>query len=322
MSNSLPLRVYDGEKWVNIGVQSGQVLYQNEEPSSPQTGTIWIDSDDETAVLNDQDFLTINSASAIYAPSASPTFSGEVNLPATTNYDGSLLSDTLASKLDKSTGYALNQILNIVSSGTFVKADYPWLRAIKVTCVAAGGGGAGAGTTSAGQVSGGGGGGGGGAGVKFITDISSLSDSETLTVGAGGAGGTGNAGGSTGGSTTAFGVTALGGIGGQTGTSSVPSVAFGQGGPSQFASGADISFSGHAGTSFFAQATDRIYAGAGGGTIFQGTLHVQIFNDSGNGPTSFGAGRGGSSGRNTPNQATNRTGSDGVAGQIILELYS
>jgi hypothetical protein len=102
MSNSLPLRVYNGTEWVNIGVQSGQVLYQNEEPSSPQTGSIWIDSDDETAVLNDQDFLTINSASAIYAPSASPTFSGQVNLPATTNYDGNLLSATLGGKLDTS----------------------------------------------------------------------------------------------------------------------------------------------------------------------------------------------------------------------------
>jgi hypothetical protein len=110
MSNTLPLRVYNGNEWVNIGVQSGQVLYQNEQPSSPQTGSIWIDSDDETAVLNDQDFLTINSASAIYAPSASPTFSGQVNLPATTNYDGNLLSATLGSKLDLAGG----KILQIV----------------------------------------------------------------------------------------------------------------------------------------------------------------------------------------------------------------
>jgi len=110
MSEALPLKIWDGEKWVNIGVQSGQVLYQNEEPSSPQTGSIWIDSDDETSVLNDQDFLTINSASAIYAPSASPTFSGQVNLPATTNYDGNLLSATLGSKLDLAGG----KILQIV----------------------------------------------------------------------------------------------------------------------------------------------------------------------------------------------------------------
>jgi hypothetical protein len=56
--SSLPLRVYDGEKWVNIGVQSGQVLYQNEEPSSPQTGSIWIDSDSETAVPDSSIFAT------------------------------------------------------------------------------------------------------------------------------------------------------------------------------------------------------------------------------------------------------------------------
>jgi hypothetical protein len=129
MSEALPLKIWDGEKWVNIGVQSGQVLYQNEEPSSPQTGSIWIDSDDETSVLNDQDFLTINSASAIYAPSASPTFSGQVNLPATTNYDGNLLSATLGSKLDLAGG----KILQIVratdnttrgtTSTSFVDAD-------------------------------------------------------------------------------------------------------------------------------------------------------------------------------------------------------
>jgi hypothetical protein len=56
--SSLPLRVYDGNEWVNIGVQSGQVLYQNEEPSSPQTGSIWIDSDGETSVLTSNDFAT------------------------------------------------------------------------------------------------------------------------------------------------------------------------------------------------------------------------------------------------------------------------
>jgi len=117
MSNTLPLRVYNGNEWVNIGVQSGQVLYQNEEPSSPQTGSIWIDSDDETSVLNGNDFLTINSASAIYAPSASPTFSGQVNLPATTNYDGNLLSATLGSKLDADTPSFLSDQSNTTQTG-------------------------------------------------------------------------------------------------------------------------------------------------------------------------------------------------------------
>jgi len=73
MSNTLPLRVYNGNEWVNIGVQSGQVLYQNEEPSSPQTGSIWIDSDDETSVLNGNDFLTLSTASATYLTQSSAT---------------------------------------------------------------------------------------------------------------------------------------------------------------------------------------------------------------------------------------------------------
>jgi len=58
MSNALPMKVWTGNEWVNIGVQSGQVLYQNEEPSSPQTGSIWIDSDGETAVPDSDIFAT------------------------------------------------------------------------------------------------------------------------------------------------------------------------------------------------------------------------------------------------------------------------
>jgi hypothetical protein len=85
MSNSLPLRVYNGTEWVNIGVQSGQVLYQNEQPASPQTGSIWIDSDDETSVLDTNDFLTINSASTTYLTqtSASATYLTQTSASAT-----------------------------------------------------------------------------------------------------------------------------------------------------------------------------------------------------------------------------------------------
>jgi hypothetical protein len=41
-------------------------------------------------------------------------------------------------------GYQYRERFTFTSSGTFVKADYPWLRAIRVRCV--GGGGAGGGT--------------------------------------------------------------------------------------------------------------------------------------------------------------------------------
>jgi hypothetical protein len=93
-------------------------------------------------------------------------------------------------------GYRYVQTVYYTSSGTFVKADYPWLRAIRVRCV--GGGGAGGGTTAGFTASGPGGGGGGGYAESFITDIAGLDASVTVTRGAGGSGvsgSTGNAGG-------------------------------------------------------------------------------------------------------------------------------
>lgn len=106
------------------------------------------------------------------------------------------------------------------SSGTFTKASYPWLRAIKATVIGGGGGSAGVPATTTGE-SGVAGCGGGGAGTEtFITDIASLSASETITVGAGGSGGTSGATGSSGGASVAFGATAGGGFGGEAGVAS------------------------------------------------------------------------------------------------------
>lgn len=83
-------------------------------------------------------------------------------------------------------GYVYVQTLYYTSSGTFVKANYPWLRAIRVKCQGGGGGGMGCPNTP-GRV--GSGGGGGGYAESFITDIAGLDASVTVTRGAGGAGG-------------------------------------------------------------------------------------------------------------------------------------
>ena len=64
---SLPLRVWSGSEWIDIGVQGGTVLYQNEQPASPETGMIWIDADSETSVVDADTFLTQSTASATYA---------------------------------------------------------------------------------------------------------------------------------------------------------------------------------------------------------------------------------------------------------------
>lgn len=95
------------------------------------------------------------------------------------------LSTGLATKRDVTDGYVYMQTIYYTSSGTFSKGDYPWLRAIKVVCQGAGGGGCG--RTSGSNTAPGGGG--GMYAESFITDISSLPSSVTVTVGAGGSGG-------------------------------------------------------------------------------------------------------------------------------------
>lgn len=63
---SLPLRVWNGTEWVEIGSGLGQVYYQNNQPASGSTGDLWVDSDGTASSLDPADFLSISSASATY----------------------------------------------------------------------------------------------------------------------------------------------------------------------------------------------------------------------------------------------------------------
>jgi hypothetical protein len=221
-------------------------------------------------------------------------------------------------------GFRFVETLYFTSSGTFTKATYPWLRAIRVKCQGAGGGGTGAGTTGAGQVSGGGGGGGGAYAESFITDIAGLDASVTVTRGGGGAGGAaGNNPGSTGGASS-FGsiVSANGGDGGGTGQSSIPVEAFGSGGSGGSAATGNLVFSGGGGYAFFATATNRIYPGFGGGSYLGGNQNGFVVADSGAGSSGQLYGGGGRSARNVPSDATARVGGAGGNGIVIVELYA
>lgn len=108
----------------------------------------------------------------------------------------------------------LRQIIYYTSSGTFEKASYPWLRAIRVRVQAGGGGGAGTQATGGSQVQASGAGGGGAYAESFITNIAGLPSSIAVTRGAGG-GSAANTAGSNGGASS-FGslVSANGGFGG------------------------------------------------------------------------------------------------------------
>src|SRR5690606_22288479 len=93
-------------------------------------------------------------------------------------YDRRLYQDQLQS------GYRLGETVYFTVSGTFSKADYPGMRAVRVKCQGAGGGGGGVAATGAGERAVSAGGNGGGYAEKFIL-VDDLSGDETVTVGAG-----------------------------------------------------------------------------------------------------------------------------------------
>ena len=215
-------------------------------------------------------------------------------------------------------GYQFREQVRFTSSGTFVKADFPWLRAIRVRVQAGGGGGGGAATSSSGQAALGSGGGGGGYAESFITDIAGLPASVTVTRGDGGAGAAaGNNNGATGG-TSSFGslTVATGGLGGfgsgpattnqragrdggvgTTGDLLIPGGASGQ---VTFAAAASIFVMQNAGDSFFgAGARGQVDVGDG----FVGRA--------------FGGGGGGGTTANSPQ----RPGGAGANGIVILDLF-
>lgn len=73
---ALPLRVWNGSEWVDLGSGTGQVYYSNTQPASGSTGDLWVDSDGTASSLDPADFITLESASTTYLSqsSASSTY--------------------------------------------------------------------------------------------------------------------------------------------------------------------------------------------------------------------------------------------------------
>jgi hypothetical protein len=216
------------------------------------------------------------------------------------------------------TGYVFVQTVYFTTSGTFSKADYPWLRAIRVKVQAGGASGGGAPATGAGQISFGGGGGGGGYAESFITDIAGLDASVTVTRGAGGAGSTsaGNDG-----VNSSFGalVVATGGNGGGfRGPVTPPSVNSGGGGGRITGSAGDLFVSGGPGGNGVGVGTsgnDR-RGGPGGDSFLGGGGLSGSASQAGQ---QFG---GGSSGENIGPNTSTGTSAAGANGIVIVELYA
>ena len=216
-------------------------------------------------------------------------------------------------------GYRLVQTLYFTSTDDFVKATYPWLRAVKAKVQAAGGSGAGAEATNVDQISGGSGGTAGAYAEKFIL-ASELLATETVTVGEGGAGVTGAAGNP--GENSSFGahVSANGGPAGVLRTATTPprialtaaAQATGTGDlvipgapgvpPIHLGTGASQNMGGKGGDS---------HLGAGG----RGRVDT-------NGDAGAGYGAAGGGAANSASEASTRAGGDGVDGIVIVELYA
>ena len=228
---------------------------------------------------------------------------------------GTLLTDT-------STGYRYVQRVYFTSSGTFSKATYSWLRAIKVICVGAGGGSGGVTATGAGEFVASGGGGGGGYGESFITDISGLASSVTVTVGSGGAAGAAGANNGSIGGDSSFGSAVIGngGAGGGSGTKQnfwiISGGSVGGGGTG------DLVITGGAGGISNPVNNNGGYGGIGGTSILgQASLQVAAWQSSAagrNGQLYGGGAVGAASGQNF----TAKAGGTGAAGIVILELYA
>lgn len=219
-------------------------------------------------------------------------------------------------------GYQFRARVIFTSSGSFTKATYPGLRAVRVACQAGGGGGGSAAATAAGEASASGGGGGGEYSEKWVL-AASLGTSETVTVGAGGAGGTSGGNGTNGGNTL-FGThcTAIGGDGGFTrsATTSWNAATGGQGGTGGTG---DLKVRGSGGTAGFAGVlggTEGGIPGAGGGSRLGGASRAGRGASGSTGDAGSAYGGGGSGAVNSASQSA-RAGAAGAAGIVIVDLY-
>lgn len=225
-----------------------------------------------------------------------------------------------ASGVDPASGFLFSETVKYTANGTFKKADYPGIRAVRVRMVGGGGAGGGAAAAGSGAHAAGGGGASGSYAEKVIT-ASALLDTETVTVGAGGTGVSGADGGA--GATSSFGahVSATGGEGGKSGSSSKLMVGA-RGGYGQSGSVGDFVMNGNPGTQGFGNAT-LAYGGMGGSSVF-GPGGLGSYTGSGGGthaeaPTS-GYG-GGGSGRGNNQSAAAGAGGSGASGIVFVDVY-
>jgi hypothetical protein len=221
-------------------------------------------------------------------------------------------------------GYRYLQTVTFTSNGTFSKANYSGIRAVRVRLVGGGGGGAGAPATAAGQVSCGSGGNAGGYSEEFIL-ASVLASSVTVTIGSGGSGGSSGGDGG-GGGTTSFGsfLSATGGGGGNAlGASSsgvIPAITADAAG---IGSGGDFNTRGGTSGVALRNGDSEVSLGSRGGDSLLGGGaggRFTAWHGSGGGWSADGYGGGGGGACNGSSQGA-KNGGNGKSGIVIVDVY-
>lgn len=193
------------------------------------------------------------------------------------------------------------------------------LRAVRATVVG-GGGGSGYCDSSAGQSCAGSGGAGGGTSIEFLT---SLNDTETVTVGAGGtAGSPVGPVAATAGGTSSFGpgtpyLQATGGAAGDDGTSGTSVSALTAGVLGGIGSNGDLNIRGGSGGPAFRFSATSSISGHGGNSTFGGGAQSVVPDNSGNAGGAYGGGASGGA----SDDGADRAGAAGAAGVVILEEF-
>lgn len=236
----------------------------------------------------------------------------------------SITNANITDRRDQCAGVGHRKVVKFTASGTFDKADYPWLRAVRVKVVGGGGGGGGVGSPAAGESAAAGGGGGGGY-AEALVAVGDLAASETVTVGAGGTRGEfGTAGTApTDGGASSFGshAAADGGTAAFSNanpTSTLPSTGSGAGTGGDATAG-DIQAWGGDGTRGLQLAPQSVEAGAGGGTALAGVTHTNSSNS--NGADGHAPGGGGTGSAARAGAGSGSRGGHGADGIVIVELF-
>ncbi|HLV58040.1 MAG TPA: hypothetical protein VKY81_04105 [Natronosporangium sp.] len=219
-------------------------------------------------------------------------------------------------------GYQLINRIVYTSSGSFDKTAYPGLRAVHVEVQAGGGGGGGTNATDSGEA-GVSGGGGGGEYRRGLILAASLSDSTTVTVGSGGTGGSNGSNNGSAGGNSSFGshVVAVGGGGGDSNDVGGGALIATGGNGGSGGSGGYLAITGSDGSNGF-RAGGAVTGGPNGGASHLGGSQRSAGTTTGaSGGTGQSFGGGGAGGYNNASQGVSRSGGNGAAGIVIVEVW-